>query len=82
MKRWQLQEAKNRLSAVVKRTRSEGPQAITVHGEDAAVVMSIDEYRKLTKPPQDLASFLRESPLFAVDLDIQRDGDTGRETEL
>ena len=82
MRRWQLQEAKNRLSAVVKRTRSEGPQAITVRGEDAAVVMSVEQYRELTRPGQDLASFLRESPLFAIDLDIERDRDARREAEL
>jgi prevent-host-death family protein len=37
---WQLQDAKNRFSEVVKRARDEGPQTVTVHGQRAAVVMS------------------------------------------
>lgn len=35
---WQLQEAKNKLSEVIRRAREEGPQTITVRGEPAAVV--------------------------------------------
>ncbi len=38
--KWQLQDAKNRLSEVVRKARSEGPQVITLHGADAAVVIS------------------------------------------
>jgi prevent-host-death family protein len=38
--RWQLQEAKNRLNEWVRKARDEGPQTITVHGADAAVVVS------------------------------------------
>jgi prevent-host-death family protein len=32
---WQLQEAKNRLSEVVKAAESKGPQVITVRGQEA-----------------------------------------------
>ncbi len=35
---WQLQEAKNKLSEVIRRAREEGPQTITVRGEEAAVI--------------------------------------------
>jgi antitoxin (DNA-binding transcriptional repressor) of toxin-antitoxin stability system len=38
MGKWQLQEAKARLSEVIKRAAKEGPQKITVHGASAAVV--------------------------------------------
>ena len=44
--RWQLQEAKNRLSEVVRLAQSDGPQTITVRGEDAVVVVSASEYRR------------------------------------
>lgn len=37
-RRWQLQEAKNRLSEVVRRAMTDGPQTITLHGKDAVVV--------------------------------------------
>ena len=35
---WQIQEAKVRVSEVVKKAGKEGPQKITVRGESAAVV--------------------------------------------
>ena len=81
MKTWQLYEAKNRLSEVVSAARG-GAQVITVHGRETAVVMSIDEYRKLTKPRISLVDFLRQSPLAEVDLDLSRDSDIGRDVEL
>ena len=40
MHAWQMQEAKARLSEVVKRAESEGPQDITLHGRSVAVVLS------------------------------------------
>lgn len=45
---WQLQEAKARLSEVVRRAVDEGPQHVTVRGELAAVVLSEEDYRQLT----------------------------------
>ncbi len=45
--KWQLQEAKNRLSEVVRKARTEGPQVITLHGEDAAIVVSTKDYQKI-----------------------------------
>ncbi len=46
---WQLQEAKNKLSRLVQEAQRAGPQVITVRGEEAVVVISADEYRRLTK---------------------------------
>jgi len=82
MTRWQLQEAKNRLSDVVKRTRLEGPQTITVRGRDAAVLISVEEYEELTRPKRSLMEFFRESPLCDVELDVERDEDVGRKIRL
>ncbi len=45
---WQLQEAKARLSEVVRRAVDEGPQHVSIRGEPAAVVLSEQEYRQLT----------------------------------
>ncbi len=80
--KWQLQEAKNRLSEVVRKARHEGPQVITLHGEDAAVVVSAKDYKKLAKPKGSLVDFLRNSPLAGVDLDLGRSRDTGRKIKL
>lgn len=81
MRSWQLHEAKNRLSEVISEARGDA-QVITVRGQDAAVVLSIDEYRRLTKPQMSLVDFLRDSPLTEVELDLARDSDVGREIAL
>ena len=83
MTKWQLQEAKNRLSEVVRKATDEGPQVITVRGDDAVVVVAADEYARITSKPKDtLVEFLRKSPLSAVALDLKRNRDTGRRVEL
>ena len=61
--KWQLQDAKNRLSEVVRKAREEGPQTITLHGADAVVVDAHD-YEKLVRKPQgSLVEFFQRSPL-------------------
>lgn len=59
--KWQLQEAKNKLSEVIRRAREEGPQTITVRGEDAVVVVRADayhDYSKLRWPKETLYEFM------------------------
>lgn len=80
--KWQLQEAKNQLSEVVRKARSEGPQVITLHGTDAAVVVSAKEYGRLLRPRGKLVDFFRKSPLAGVELNLARGRDTGRKIEL
>jgi prevent-host-death family protein len=79
--RWQLQEAKQRFSELVRRARAHGPQVVTRHGEEVAVVVSIEEYRRLT---DELPSF-KEFLLAAPDLDaltIIRPSEPARVVEL
>lgn len=80
--KWQLQEAKNQLSELVRKARSEGPQVITLHGNDAAVVVSAKDYGRLSRPRGKLVDFFRKSPLIGVELDLARDKDTGRRVDL
>lgn len=80
--RWQLQEAKNRLSELVRKARDDGPQVITVHGEEAAVVVSAEHYQKLHQRRESLVDFFRKSPLAGVELDLTRSRDPGRPVEL
>jgi prevent-host-death family protein len=82
MIRWQLQDAKNRLSELVRKAREEGPQVITLRGRDAAVVVSANEFGKLSRPRGSLVDFFRKSPLAGVNLDIDRSRDTGRRIDL
>lgn len=79
---WQLQEAKNRLSQVVDQALHNGPQTITLRGKPSAVVVSFEEYRKLTTPRTGLSQFFRQSPLCEVELDLTRSADLSREVEL
>ena len=70
MRTWQLQEAKARLSEVIKQASQEGPQTIKMRGEPTAVVISKDEYERLKHPRGSFVDFMRKSPLYGVDLDL------------
>jgi prevent-host-death family protein len=78
---WQLQEAKQKFSQVVQRAIDEGPQVVTRHGETVAVVVSIDEYRRLTGGKLDFTEFLLSAPDLSV-LDLKRAMDRPRELDL
>ncbi|MGA9341726.1 MAG: type II toxin-antitoxin system Phd/YefM family antitoxin [Rhodanobacteraceae bacterium] len=78
---WQLQEAKNRLSEVVKAAKNKGPQIITVRGKEEVAVVSIAELRKLRKQEVALGThFWDTAP--KVDLTIERSRDAGRDVDL
>lgn len=66
---WQLQEAKAMLSDVV-RAAAEEPQIITVRGEEKAVVISMEEYKKIHEPKMSVYEFFRNSPLYGVELEL------------
>tara|TARA_R110002126_G_scaffold239409_1_gene382620 strand:- start:45977 stop:46225 length:249 start_codon:yes stop_codon:yes gene_type:complete len=82
MKTWQLQDAKAHLSELVKKASSGAPQEITLRGKPAVVVLSTQQYKKLKKPKQKLTSFLRQSPLAGVELELERDNNLMRDIEL
>ncbi len=82
MQTWQLQEAKNRLSEVVEKALHQGPQVITRRGADTAVVLSMEDYRRMRQPETDLVGFFQASPLSGVELELERARDTGREVDL
>lgn len=83
MKRaWQIQEAKNRLSEVIERALHDGPQMISRRGKQVAIVVSVEEWKRHARPNKTLVEFFRESPLVGVELDLDRDSDTGRDIDL
>ncbi len=43
---WQLQKAKNKFSWVVTKAMDDGPQIITRHGVEVAILLSYQEYKK------------------------------------
>jgi len=69
--RWALQDAKARLSEVVRRAKTEGPQRITVHGREEVVVISLEDYRRLKGQGtgQALVQLLQHSPLRDITID-------------
>ena len=82
MSTWQLQEAKSKFSELVKRAQSEGPQGITVRGEAVAVLVSHDEYTRLTHPKPGFVGFMRGSPWVGLELDTERPASLTREIAL
>jgi antitoxin Phd len=54
--RWSLQDAKNKLSAVVDAAVEGAPQIVTRRGVETAVVISYEEYERMTSRPR--ASFV------------------------
>jgi prevent-host-death family protein len=78
---WQLQEAKQKFSRLVQQAIDEGPQIVTRHGESVVVVISIDEYYRLTGGKPDFAEFLLSAPDLTV-LDLTRATDRPREISL
>ena len=73
-KTWQIQEAKNRFSEVVKMA-AKAPQSITLRGEPVAVILSIESYRKLVKPRKSLVELLLSAPenLESLELMARKD---------
>jgi len=80
MTSWQVQEAKTKLSEVIERARTEGPQTITRHGKVRAMVLSIEDYEGLKRPEPNLIDFLLNGPRFD-DFDFERSRDPGREMD-
>jgi prevent-host-death family protein len=86
---WQIQDAKQRFSEMIRAVMNEGPQVITRHGEEVAVVVDIGEYRRLTRPSVDLVTVLLGGPklddgtadVFA-EIEAERKTDFGRVVDL
>jgi antitoxin Phd len=81
MATWQVQDAKTRFSELIERARTDGPQTITRHGAERAVVLSIEDYRALAAHKPDFRAHLLGGPKVD-DFPIERDRDTGRALEL
>lgn len=81
MTTWQVQDAKARLGDVIERARTEGPQTITRHGKERAVVLSIEDYRALSRHRPDFKAYLLGGPKVE-DFSVERDRDVGRDVDL
>ena len=68
---WLLNEAKARFSELVRRVRSDGPQRVSVHGRDEVVILSAEEFRRLTGERSGATLFeaMQACPYPTVDFD-------------
>lgn len=80
---WQVQEAKQKFSELVQKAIDEGPQVVTRHGKEVAVVLSKAEYARLNGNGErmDFKEFLRTWEGLD-ELDLERRKDLPREVEL
>jgi prevent-host-death family protein len=86
---WQIQDAKQRFSEMIRAVTHDGPQVITRHGEEVAVVVDIAEYRRLIRPKVDLTKLLLGGPALSDDaaevlaeVEAERKADYGRPIDL
>jgi prevent-host-death family protein len=85
---WQIQEAKQRFSEVIRAVTQEGPQIITRHGEEVAVIIDMAEYHRLAHPAVNLTEILLGGPKLDDDIDVfadieaERKADFGRVIDL
>lgn len=78
---WQVQEAKQRLSELLRQVERGRPQVISRHGQDVAVVVDIAWYRRATGVEVELGEYLRHGPHFD-DLELVRAPDLTRAVDL
>ena len=78
---WQLQEAKQKFSELVRKAEQEGPQVVTRHGEEVAVLVSAATYRELSGRGEDFKTFLLSGPDLS-ELEIERSSEVARTVEL
>jgi antitoxin Phd len=79
---WKLEDAKARLSEVVRLAGTRGPQLVTIRGKEAAVILSPAEFERLrpTEKRKPLVDFLRGLRLNEIPL--MRESDRGRDIDL
>ena len=82
---WQVQEAKQRFSELLRAVQSDGPQIVTRHGEEIAVVLDIADFHRLRGDVADFKDVLLGGPKFDDDvadvfaaIEAERKADLGR----
>ena len=73
-------KSKQKLSEVVNRAVAEGPQTISRHGRETAVVVSVQDYRRLTGD-DGFKDYLLSGPTLEG-LDLERRQDFSRPVDL
>ena len=81
---WKLQDAKARFSQVVREALAHGPQRVTLHGRDAVVILSAEDYWQIapTSGQPSLHALLSRSPLRDLDFECGSVRSPVRDVEL
>lgn len=82
MASWQLQTAKAKFSELIRTVKSKGPQSITLHGHEEAVIISKKDYERLKRTKPNLVEFFQDSPFHGAELRIGRNKSTSRKVPL
>ena len=56
---WKLQDAKSKFSQLVDNAMHNKPQFVTKHGNNAVVVLSFEDFKKIIKSRTSLVTFLK-----------------------
>ncbi|PTE08079.1 type II toxin-antitoxin system Phd/YefM family antitoxin [Mesorhizobium helmanticense] len=64
---WDLRDARNNLSKLVRQAREQGPQTITLRGKPAAVVLALEDHDRLDGAKPSLAEYLLTGPAWDDD---------------
>jgi len=67
---WPVQEAKARFSELLEKSVTEGPQIVTKRGVETAVLIPIDEWRRLQQRARPTLKELLLAPEPRFELDI------------
>lgn len=77
-----VKDAKNNLSSLIRLAEKGEPQIIKRNDTEVAVVVSIEDWKKLTGRKESLVEFLRESPLDEIIPYLERIDDPAREVSF
>ncbi len=77
-----VKEAKNNLSGLIRLAEKGEPQVIRRHDTEVAVVVSIEDWRKVNGKKESLVEFLQKSPLDEITPFLDRPEDLPREVSF
>ena len=80
MKTWPVQDAKARFSELLQASLDQGPQLVTKHGTEAAVLVPVQEWRRLTAQARPGLKALLLAPEARTNLPIPERGKLRRRT--
>ena len=76
-----MQDAKQRFSELIRTAHADGPQVVTRHGEEVAVVIDIADYQRMKGEIIEFKDYLRSGQAFE-DLDLSRSTERPRNIDL